>query len=248
MNKMITSGLAALTLLVGGVVAPARAGMFAGDTLSTFGAYTPGTNTNINNSSTFGPSGASTFTSGTGDPDRNSLTMTGTNFNADASTAFAVAGLSYHNGQTESGTAATDVAVTIALQFTAPSGFPTQTFDFSFNFDLTPNNYSPPSNPLNDDILTPENVYASNTFTYDGQTYTLHLLGFSSDGGNTITSQFMLPEDQTVTSDLYGEITTDLGPAAAPEPATLVMGAMGGLILLGARRFRRGRRSAHPAR
>jgi len=213
--------------------------MFQGGSLATFGSYTAGTNTNITNGTFINPT--STFRSGTAvsGSQPNSLKMDGLGFNVDPGTMFAVSTLQYHNGQTLSGTAATDVGVDLNLKFTAPPGTPNQSFAFSFHFDLTPNNASPPSNPANDDILTPQNVFSANTFTVDGQTYTLHLLGFSNDGGTTLTPSFLLPEDATVNSTLYAELTTQLGPQAVPEPTTLVLGATGALLLLGVRRLRR---------
>jgi hypothetical protein len=147
-----------------------------------------------------------------------------------ANQAFAVSSLTYTNGDTAVGTTPTGFPVTITLNFTDPAGL-SQPFSFTYNLDVTPNNASPLSNPLNDDILTVPVAFAPETFvdSDNGQTYTLQLLGFSSDGGATITSQFTLPEEMMTQSTLYAQITAPPAPSGVPLPSSASLG----FVLLG---------------
>jgi hypothetical protein len=193
-----------------------QAAFFQGTTSADFLNPRPtGTSTTISNGVP-----ASTFTSGTGTP--NVLTLTGTSFDFDPETPFNVAQLSYHNGVTDLNSVATDVDANVFLAFTAPFGG-TKTCSFTFHFDMTPNTTGDPVRDA--DTLTPVNVYSQQTFSYEGDTYILKLLGFSD--GSSIVNSFVLPESKTVTSNLVGVITTNI-----PEPSTLVMLGMGAMGLL----------------
>jgi hypothetical protein len=159
----------------------------------------------------------------------NSLTLAPEAFDTLESTSFAVAGLTYFNGQTSGNTSTIELPVELTFNFSSPSDF-METFSFSFNLEITPNSYEPLSNPLNDDILTVPTAYAPQSFSSDGTNYYLKLDGFSNDFGNTIVSTFNLPESSTATSTLYAQITA-IPPVAAAAP--LPRSAFGGLITLG---------------
>jgi len=165
-------------------------------------------------------------------------------FDTDAGASFVVSHLTYHNGQTQADTSATDLAITIALTFDAPPDISPnpQTFSFTYHLDLTPNNGGPV-----DDTLTVPSVFPGSTFTIgsDPTEYTLKLLGFKPtsgpNAGGPLTDTFKLPEDQTVTADLYATITTEVAAAQGVAPIPGVASA--GLALLGVvsmgKRFRR---------
>ena len=106
---------------------------------------------------------------------------------------FGVSQLVYHNGETTLGTSDTVFPVHLDVVFTAPTGF-TQTFSFTFDLTVTPNNASPISNPANDDILSVPVAFAPETFVVGSNVYTLELLGFQDSHG-VITSTFDLPEE-----------------------------------------------------
>jgi hypothetical protein len=61
---------------------------------------------------------------------------------------------------------------------------------FAFSITNTPNNTG---NPVVDgDIVTLGNNTTGNTFTYAGTEYTLDILGFSQDSGNTFAYDFTM--------------------------------------------------------
>ena len=108
----------------------------------------------------------------------------------------------------------------------------TNNFAYDFSIDLTPNTTG---NPVTDgDIVTITNGLTSKTFTVGGTAYTLQLLGFSTNGGATFTSQFLSPEGSTANADIYATITSNVLPV--PEPATLALLGSGILALGMARR------------
>ena len=59
-------------------------------------------------------------------------------------------------------------------------------------------------------------------FTEAGQQWELEILGFSTDGGNTITTQFMTQENAANSAQLYASLT------AVPEPSSFAfLGLLG---------------------
>ena len=118
-----------------------------------------------------------------------------------------------------------DLAVSfdIAINSVAQGNF---TFDFSFAHDETPNGDNPcayPSGPNQNgcsDRVSISYLSTSDTFNVLGTNYTLNLLGFSIDGGNTIQNQFLTAENMANTADLYAEITSQI---PVPEPSTLLL-------------------------
>lgn len=113
------------------------------------------------------------------------------------------------------------ISLDILLQLTTPMAA-ALTFTFDFGLINTPNTGDP---VLDADIVTVSNPGSPTTFSFEGLDYTLRLLGFSSDQGATILTDFVVPERETMQAGLYAQI--DLVPAAVaiPEP--------GGLALLG---------------
>ena len=89
---------------------------------------------------------------------------------------------------------------------------------------------------LDADILKfPTNGFTSDTFNFDGVDYTLMLMGFSSDGGNTFVSEFDSPEESIAEAMLYAQIRAK----SIPEPTTIAGLGLVGVYLAGSFKKRR---------
>lgn len=150
----------------------------------------------------------------------NKLTFWSNSFTAASEQAFAVGNLTYFNGQTFSGTHVSSVPLSIQLNLAQPAQAQRQ-FKYTFGFDLTPNTNLDGSA---DRLLVSDNP-AAQTFAFDQAIYSLSLLGFSADGGATFTRSFQVPEDMTISSQLYAQIkqissepATDNPPVPSPSP------------------------------
>ena len=81
------------------------------------------------------------------------------------------------------------------------------------------------------------NSIPSNTFTIGGTAYTLNLLGFSIDNGNTVSNLFYTEEGVDNTAKLFGKVTSDLrGQCRNRRRSSLLATCAAGLCL---KRFRR---------
>ncbi len=166
-----------------------------------------------------------------GDPIPGSVTnyvqYDGLAFNTGVNTQFAVGDLTYRNGAvfTSSHNFDGDFPLEVELSFTNPLNN-AENFNYTFNIEQTPNTNNDPV--LDGDKLKFQaNGLTSDTFNFSGVDYTLKLIGFSSDGGNTFVSEFNSPEDSVAEAMLYAEITASQN-FDVPEPTTIA-----GLGLLG---------------
>ncbi|MFG6094977.1 THxN family PEP-CTERM protein [Leptothoe sp. ISB3NOV94-8A] len=76
------------------------------------------------------------------------------------------------------------------------------------------------------------------SFQLDEKTYNLQILGFSTDGGNTITETFLTLENQTNTASLYGQFQV-VEPVEVSEPRSMLGILAFGAIAYGATLRRR---------
>ncbi|MCL1472179.1 choice-of-anchor K domain-containing protein [Argonema antarcticum A004/B2] len=161
-------------------------------------------------------------------PFNNYVQYDGVSFNAGVGSIFNLGNLTYRNGSTWDGFNG-DFPLNIALSLTNPFSS-TKAFDFSFNIFNTPNN-SGDAVVDGDKLRFSTAGISSQQFNYDGVDYTLELTGFSSDGGQTIMSEFNSPEASIANASLYGKLT---GVVQAPPEKTIPEpAAVAGLSLLG---------------
>lgn len=149
----------------------------------------------------------------------------GENFEPFSSSTINLGNLTYRNGTiSRSSSFNGDFPFELTLTLTDPVDN-VETFDFTFNILNTPNNTS--SDILNSDPLRFSTGSSTRQFfEVDGVDYTLNILGFSSDGGQTIVNEFIGAEESITNASLFGRITEgiDDSPIAigenTPRPAT----------------------------
>lgn len=76
-------------------------------------------------------------------------------------------------------------------------------------------------------------------FDYGGASYVFTLLGFSTDGGLTLSNEFLTMEGQQNAAGLYGVMSPTSPVIVNPEPASLVLLGTGLAALAYRRRYRR---------
>lgn len=186
----------------------------------TFGAFLSNEGGGTNNRLTWGAPVGGSFT--------NYVQYDGLGFSTNVNTLFAVGDLAYRNGDiyTSSHNFRGDFPLEVELSFTNPFN---SAENFNYNFNIL-NTFNTTGNPVldGDKLRFQANGLTSDTFNFNGVDYTLHLIGFSSDGGNTFVSEFNSPEDSVAEAMLYAEITAASPSADVPEPATITaLGLLG---------------------
>lgn len=141
----------------------------------------------------------------------------------DISDPFLVGDFTYRNGSVN-GHNFGGIDLNIALTFTDPMGLAMNSFLFDFSVYNTPNDSG---DPVTDgDIVVVSNSLSPTVFNYGGMDYTLNIIGFSTDFGTTISTDFSSPEGANAAAGLYARIE-------APPPSTTTIPAPGSLALLG---------------
>jgi hypothetical protein len=125
--------------------------------------------------------------------------------------------LTHFNNPIIGSSAASGATLELGLEFSTPSL--SDSFTFAFDIDETPNSEpcsypSDPGNPCSDRISFPAS-FPTESFSFNGDNYTVELLGFGSNAGD-ITSGFISQEGGSNTTDLFAQITLD--PTSTPEP------------------------------
>jgi hypothetical protein len=137
---------------------------------------------------------------------------------------FLIGSFSYRNERTGFSSTVKGIDLNIALSFSSPTGMNADSFlfDFSFYINSTPNTTGDPL--IDADIVTIGNTSPPAEFKYLDADYILEVLGFSSDGGENIVTNFINPEGSSKRAGVYGRISET---APVPEPATIFLLGVG---------------------
>ena len=144
---------------------------------------------------------------------------TDTPFDVQAADPFVLGEFTHINEPILSGTAITGAQLDIFIDIGDGAG----PYKFSFAHNETPNVGYP---GCCNDIVTISDLVTSDTVTILNQLYTLTILGFSTDHGQTYTMEFSSPEGGSNSAELYAHFTT-VTPLPAALPLFLTM--LGGL-------------------
>lgn len=117
-------------------------------------------------------------------------------------------------------------------------------FGFIFDHLETPNNADPCANPPGGvspcpDLVSIPSTTSTEAVIIGGVSYSLDIVGFSQDGGSTITESFTTLEDQVNTARLFGRLIER--QTEVPAPATPMLIGFG-LIALARMRERKKQR------
>ena len=139
-------------------------------------------------------------------PQANSLVFTKDQvFDAGLNEPFSVGELTYFNGSVEVKTVPDYVPLKIDLDFgTGPGKSPV--FEYDLNLNTTNDDGVLDEDAWSDFVFFPDS-FSPKEFKYDGKDYTLELMGFSKDEGDTIESQFRVREQEGDSAELFAKIT-----------------------------------------
>lgn len=139
-------------------------------------------------------------------PQANSLVFTkDQEFDVVLNKPFSVGELTYFNGSVEVTTVPNYVPLQVELNFSTPPG-EKQIFKYNLDLDTTNDDGIDDIDAWSDFVFFP-NSFSPQKFEYGGKDYTLELMGFSKDEGESIESQFRVGEQELDTADLFAKIT-----------------------------------------
>lgn len=145
---------------------------------------------------------------------------------------FQLGTLRHFNNPIYSGTAASSVGLSVALNF---AEIASEVFNFTMTIDETPNSGTCTYfsvTPCADKIAW-SNAVSDRSFSYGGKSYTLELAGFKSSPVGDLVADFISQEGGTSTSYLYGKIS-EVPQESTPEPSVFL--GLAGLTALALRR------------
>ncbi len=128
-------------------------------------------------------------------------------FSTELNENFKVGDLIYFNGSVDSDTGVESVPLDIELELYDPIRR-TESFEFDFDIVATSNTGTPEENA---DSVFPLSRVSDGSFRFQGEDYTIRLLGFSQNNGRTFTEEFRVLEDARTTAGLYARIEVDRG-------------------------------------
>ncbi len=132
----------------------------------------------------------------------NLVQFDGSDFGTEVGEQFKLGQLFYRNGSTTNNFDG-DFGFSLDLDVNAVGEL--DSFDFLFNILNTPNESGDAVEDA-DRLQFATSGLTPKTFAFDGDTYTVSLDGFSTDGGETITSGFDAPEESFEIANLYGSV------------------------------------------
>ncbi|MEM6867408.1 MAG: THxN family PEP-CTERM protein [Cyanobacteria bacterium P01_C01_bin.121] len=165
--------------------------------------------------------------------------------NLDVGQVFSVGKLTHFN-QTiwADGTDATKASLSLDLDF-SDTGLGTQSFDFDFSIDETLNHgatcayYTDEGKGCSDRIAWDFSIDQKNAFDYEGEQYTLELVGFAEQvAASSIVNDFISQEQGNNSANLFARLVKVDTTQDIPEPASLLGLAGLGLFALKTRKKR----------
>ena len=155
---------------------------------------------------------------------------------------FELGTLLHYNNPVKGSEAATAAALDVKLDLGDELGIKTFSFNFEIEETLNSGNVEDctyESETPCADRISWSNDFASQTFTFGDQEYTVELLGFRESIESPLVEEFISQENGTSSANLYARLTVAPPSADVPEPASLLgLGLVGGSVLVARRRRR----------
>ncbi|MBE9060794.1 THxN family PEP-CTERM protein [cf. Phormidesmis sp. LEGE 11477] len=181
----------------------------------------------------------------TGDDDKSGLGFAGvSNLDLDIGEVFNIGSLTHYN-QTIKSNVAFGVSTDFQLELDFGDVIGAQEFNFTFSIDETLNSQevcpylTVDGGGCSDQIKWDFALDQSNSFDYEGEEYTLELVGFSEQvAANSIVDNFVSQEDGNNSANLFARLVKVDTSKEIPEPASL-LGLVGiGLFVAQSRKNR----------
>lgn len=148
-----------------------------------------------------------------------------------ADTAFVVGDFNHLNNPI-TGTTLSTASLNVDIQIGGGGPLVSSTFDFSHDETSNSTPCGFPSTSVCDDIVTVVSAPGAEAFDIGGVSYVFQVLGFSTDGGTTIVSDFQTLENQNNPAALYAKFTAETNVVPLPAAGWLLLGGLGGMAAL----------------